>query len=165
MGEHVQIRALEHLAGSLGRPDLRTAVETRDRPGPAHKAGVWSDDVVWLQVRGGLIIAKADVRIAWSGEYGLGPDKLEREADDPTLPESFWAGRPRYGYAVVAALHRARWVEPFWAGPRSYAYEWIVLEDERKRASWLDPKSPPRGGEDLLRAFLAARERSFAPTL
>jgi len=36
--EHVQTRALEHVAGSEDRPALRYALETRDRPGPAYKA-------------------------------------------------------------------------------------------------------------------------------
>jgi len=164
MGEHVQIRALEHLAGDADRPRIPFAVEARDRPGPAHKAGVWSDDVVWIQLKGGLFVAKAEVRIAWSGEFGPGVDRLKKEAG-AEIPESFWARRPRDGYAVVAELHKARWVEPFWAGPRSYAYEWVVLEDEKKQRSWLEPKSPPRGGDELGAAFLAARERGFAPSV
>lgn len=164
MGEHVCIRALEHLAGGEDRPRIAVAVEARDRPGPAYKAGVWSEDVVWIQLRGGLFVAKADVRIAWRGEYGPGADRLKKEAADATLPPSFWAGRPRYGYAVVAHLQRPRWIDPFWAGPRTYAYEWVVLEDERKRKSWLESKPPPRTGETTLREFLDARARGFAPT-
>ena len=46
-------------------------------------------------------------------------------------------------------------VEPFWAGPRTYGYEWVVLENEKKRNSWLDPKPPPRGGDAPLREFKA----------
>lgn len=160
MGEHVQIRALEHLAGNEGRPRLPTGIEMRDRPGPAYKAGVFERDDVWLQVRGGLVVARATVRIAWRGEYSR-PEEIRRRAEDPTLPDDFWAGRARAGYAVVARLDAARWVDPFWAGPRSYGYEWVVLEDEGKRASWLDPKPPPRGGEALRGAFLAARAAGF----
>ena len=53
-----------------------------------------------------------------------------------------------------AHLRHERWLpEPFWAGPRTYAYEWVVLENERKRGAWLDPKPPPRGGEGLLDRF------------
>ena len=44
---------------------------------------------------------------------------------------------------------------PFWAGPRTYGYEWVRLEDEKKRASWLDRREPPRGGESLARSFRA----------
>ena len=46
-----------------------------------------------------------------------------------------------------------RWIEPFWARPRSYAYEWVLLENDKKRDSWLDPKPPPRGGEGLRSRF------------
>ena len=67
--------------------------------------------------------------------------------------DGFWAGRPRYGYGAVASLQHERWIEPFWGGPRSYAYEWVVLENEKKRASWLDDKPPPRGGEGLRERF------------
>jgi hypothetical protein len=161
MGEHVQVRALEHMAGSAERPLIAYGVETRDRPGPAYKAGVFSDDVVWIQVRGGLLVAKAAVKIAWRGEYSR-IDEIRRRVNDPHLPESFWAGRPRAGYAVVADLHQARWVDPVWAGPRTYGYEWIVLEDGAKRKGWLDPKSPPRDGEGLFAEFLAARAGGFA---
>ena len=46
--EHVAIRALEHFAGGPDRPRLRFLFETRDRPGPGYKEGVYSDDVVWI---------------------------------------------------------------------------------------------------------------------
>lgn len=161
MGEHVQVRGLEHMAGSEDRPLVPFAVETRDRPGPAYKAGVFSDDVVWIQVRGGLLVAKASVKIAWRGEYSR-IDEVRCRVNDPHLPDSFWAGRPRAGYAVVADLGGARWVDPVWAGPRTYGYEWIVLESAAKRKSWLDPKPPPRGGEGLREEFLAARASGFA---
>ena len=59
MAEHVQIRALEHVRGSEDGPQLAVAVETRDRAGPAFKAGVYSEDVVWIQLRGGLLVGKA----------------------------------------------------------------------------------------------------------
>jgi hypothetical protein len=55
----------------------------------------------------------------------------------------------------VASLQHEQWVDPFWAGPRTYAYEWIPLENDKKRASWLDPKPPPRGGEGLKDRFEA----------
>lgn len=160
MALHVHIRSLEHLAGSVERPRLEVAVETRDRPGPAYKAGVYSDDQVWVQVRGGLLVARATVRIAWRGEFSR-LDEIKRRTADVPLPESFWSGRPRAGYAVVAQLSDERWIEPFWGGPRTYGYEWVVLEDERKRASWLDRKEPPRGGESLRDEFLAARSEGF----
>ena len=78
--------------------------------------------------------------------------------------EAFWAGRARYGYAAVASLVREPGVEPYWGGPRTYGYEWVRLEDQKKRASWLDPKPPPRGGEGLRQQFarwLASRSRVY----
>ena len=53
----------------------------------------------------------------------------------------------------MASLQGERWIEPFWAGPRTYAYEWVLLENEKKRSSWLEPKESPRGGDTLLRQF------------
>lgn len=161
MAEHVQIRALEHMHGSEDRPQLAVAVETRDRPGPAFKAGVYSDDVVWIQLRGGLLVGKARVRQSWRGEYSR-LDEIKMRAQAARLPEGFWAGRPRRGYAIVATLDQERWIDPVWAGPRTYGYEWIVLEDDHKRHSWLDEKPPPRGGEGLKNQFLLARASSFA---
>src|SRR5205085_7594 len=73
--------------------------------------------------------------------------------------DAFWQGRPRYGYAAVAKLRQERWLpEPFWGGPRTYGYEWVVLESQKKRASWLEPKPPPRGGEGLFERFTAWRD-------
>jgi len=70
-----------------------------------------------------------------------------------------WAGRPRVGYAVVAELQNERWIEPVWQGPRTYGYEWVVLDD-KKRGTWLAEKPPPRGGADLRDAFLRWRSSS-----
>lgn len=158
--EHVAIRELGQLAGDGERPKLRFAIETRDRPGPAYKAGVYSEDIVWIQLHGGLFVAKARVKIAWRGEYSR-LDEIRKRAPELDVTEEFWTGRPRAGYAIVATLEQERWIEPVWSGPRTYAYEWIVLEDAKKRASWLDSKPPPRGGEDLRARFLAARTRGF----
>jgi hypothetical protein len=59
----------------------------------------------------------------------------------------------------VAKLRFESWLpESFWAGPRTYGYEWVVLENENKRASWLERKPPPRGGGGLLERFLTWRE-------
>jgi hypothetical protein len=66
---------------------------------------------------------------------------------------AFWSGRPRYGYAAVASLEAETWIDPHWAGPRTYGYEWVLLEDAKKRTSWLDPKPPPRGQDDLRQRF------------
>ena len=162
MSEHIQIRALEHCAGTPERPAFRVALETRDRPGPAYKHGVYSDDAVWFQLEGGLMIAKARVRESWRGEYSR-IDEIRKRVASITLPESFWSGRPRRGYAVVALLDQERWVEPAWRGPRSYGYEWVTLENDAKSASWLDEKPPPRGGDGLVERFVLARARSFAP--
>ncbi len=159
--EHVLVRRLEHLSGTAGAPTLGFGVEVRDRPGPLHKHGAYPDDVVWVQLRGGLYVARASVRIAWVGEYSDVREVLARTAGSALHGlDGFWQGRPRYGYAGVVTLQQEAWIEPFWAGPRTYGYEWILLDDEKKRSSWLDRKPPPRGGEGLLdgfRAWLAAR--------
>jgi len=159
--DHVLIRGLEHLTGNAELPDLGFAVETRDRPGPAHKEGSSPDDDVWVQLEGGLYVARARIRLGWVGEYSSIDEVRARTRGSPLEAlGAFWAGRARYGYAAVASLPRERWIEPFWAGPRSYAYEWVLLESGKKRTSWLDPKPPPRGGEGLRARFeswLAAR--------
>lgn len=159
--EHVVIRKLEHLAGTRGAPQLGYAVEMRDRKGPAHKHGVFEDDIVWVQLNGGLFVAKAKVKICWVGEYSRVDDVRKRTAGSPLHDDDpFWAGRPRFGYAAVAELMHENWIPPFWAGPRTYGYEWVVLESDAKRASWLDKKDPPRGGEGLAASFekwMAAR--------
>lgn len=160
MAEHVQIRALEHVRGDEEKPKFVVALETRDRPGPAFKAGVYSDDDVWFQLRGGLMIARGKVVQSWRGEFSR-LDEIRARCEDAHLPESFWQGRPRAGYAIVARVN-ARWIEPYWAGPRTYGYEWIVLEGDSKRKTWLEDKPPPRGGESLREEFLGARARSFA---
>jgi hypothetical protein len=158
--EHVQIRALELLAGDASRPMLRVAFETRERPGPAFKQGVFSDDTVWIQLAGGLMVGKARVRESWRGEYSR-LDELRRRLSDVQLAEELWTGRPRAGYAVIARLDQERWIEPEWQGPRSYGYEWVTLENDAKRKSWLDVKPPPRGGEGLREQFLRARDAGF----
>src|SRR6266571_3775467 len=137
--EHVLIRRLEHLTGTAEAPSLGFAVEIRNRPGPAHKEGAAPDDVVWVQLHGGLVVARARTR--GSALHDV---------------DGFWTERPRYGYAAVASLQGERWLpEPFWAGPRTYGYEWVLLENEKKRSSWLDPREPPRGGNTLPREFRA----------
>ena len=153
--EHVLIRRLGHLTGSAAGPALRFGVEIRDRPGPLHKHGAFEDDGVWVQLRGGLFVARASVEICWVGEYSdVGAVRARTRGSPIHDVESFWKGRPRYGYAGVATLHRESWLErPFWAGPRTYGYEWVLLEDERKRASWLEPRPPPRGVQSLLGVF------------
>lgn len=155
--DHVVVRSLEHLTGEAGKPALGFAVETRDRPGPAYKEGSSPDDVVWVQLDGGLLVAKARIRIGWVGEYASVDEVRARTAGSALHDlDAFWRGRPRYGYASVASLQHEAWLDdPFWAGPRSYGYEWILLENEKKRSSWLDPKPPPRGGEGLRGRFEA----------
>jgi len=160
--DHVLIRRLEHLTGSSSSPRLAYAVEIRDRKGPAHKAGAFDRDVVHVQLHGGLFVARAIVRICWIGEYSRSDEIRRRTEGSPIHDvEEFWQGRPRVGYAAVAELVQELWLPaPFWAGPRTYGYEWVVLDDEAKRKSWLDEKEPPRGGEGLKSAFeswLAAR--------
>lgn len=150
------IRRLEHLTGSAERPALGFAVESRDRPGPAYKTGTSPDEEVWVQLRGGLFVAKAKIQLGWVAEYSNVDSLRARTKGSPIHDlEAFWKGRPRYGYAVVASLKHEKWIDAFWAGPRTYAYEWVALEDEKKRSSWLDPKEPPRGGAKLLDDFRA----------
>jgi hypothetical protein len=163
MSEHVLIRPLEWMAGDESRPLLRAGMETRDRAGPAFKHGVYSDDVVWIQLSGGLMVAKARVKESWRGEYSK-IDELRRRLSDVPLGEIIWQGRPRAGYAVIARLDQERWIEPAWQGPRSYGYEWVTLENDSKVKSWLEEKDPPRGGEDLAQRFTAARAKGF-PTV
>ncbi|GAC1415086.1 MAG: hypothetical protein NVSMB57_10590 [Actinomycetota bacterium] len=151
------VRKLEHLTGTKGSPRLGFAVEVRDRKGPAHKTGAFEDDIVWIQLSGGLIVGKAKVKICWRGEFSRIDEIRRRTAGSPIHDvEDFWAGRPRVGYSAVAELKNENWIPPYWGGPRTYGYEWIVLDEEKKRASWLDKKDPPRGaGEDLTQEFQA----------
>ncbi len=154
--DHVCIRKLEHLTGAKGAPRLGYAVESRDRKGPAHKNGAFEDDVVWIQLHGGLLVGKAKVKICWIGEYSRIDEVRRRTAGSPIHDvEEFWQGRARFGYAAVAELKSETWIPPFWAGPRTYGYEWVVLESDDKRASWLDPKEPPRGADTLRQDFEA----------
>jgi hypothetical protein len=160
--DHVLIRRIEHLTGSASSPRLGFAVEARDRKGPAHKAGAFDRDVVHVQLHGGLLVARAVVRICWIGEYSR-IDEIRRRTEDSPIHdvEEFWQGRPRVGYAAVAELMQERWLPaPLWAGPRTYGYEWVVLDDDAKKKSWLDEREPPRGGEGLkgsFEAWIAAR--------
>lgn len=153
--EHVVIRKLEHLTGSARAPALGFAVETRDRPGPAHKEGAFEGDVVYVQVHGGLIVAKAKVRIGIVMEYS-NVEEVRRRTRGSAIYDvaEFWKGRPRYGYAALAELTDEAWVLAYWGGPRTYGYEWVVLDEAKKRASWLEKKEPPRGGAADLPAKL-----------
>lgn len=152
--EHVVIRKLEHLTGTAGAPRLGCAVETRDRPGPAHKNGAFPDDIVWIQLHGGLFVAKAKVKISWIGEFSNVKEIRARTKGSPIYQlEDFWLKRPKYGYAAVAQLQQETWIEPFWAGPRTYGYEWVLLDDSKKRSGWLDRKDPPRSAVDLRAKF------------
>lgn len=154
--DHVLIRRLEHLTGTSDRPALGCAIETRDRPGPAFKSGTTPGEEVWVQLHGGLYVAKARIKLGWVGEYS-NVDSVRARTKGSAVHDldDFWKGRARFGYAVVAGLDQERWIEPFWAGPRTYRYEWVTLEDEKKRSAWLESKEPPRGGGRLLDEFRA----------
>jgi hypothetical protein len=152
--EHVVIRRLDHVTGSPARPALGYAIETRDRPGPAHKTGAFPGDPVWIQLAGGLVVATAAIELCWIGEFSDIREVRARVGDSPIGSLGpFWKGRPRCGYAAVAGLTREKWIEPFWAGPRNYAYEWVLLEDDKKRRAWLEPKPPPRTKSTLAEDF------------
>lgn len=158
MAAHVVIRKLEHLTGSSERPGLRYAIETRTTPGPAYKGGAFPDDIVWIKLHGGLVVGKAAIEIAWVGEFSsLGEIRRRTQGAAIHKIDDFWAGRPKVGYAVVALLRNERWIEPRWEGPRTYGYEWVVLDNDKKIATWTEAKPAPRGGEDLLAAFLRWR--------
>ena len=160
MADHVVIRRLEHLTGSERAPALRYAIETRASAGPAYKSGAFPGDAVWIKLHGGLVVGKAQIKLAWVGEFSSRPEIRSRTRGAPIHDiEGFWAGRPKVGYAVVAELANERWIEPRWQGPRTYGYEWVVLDNDKKRATWFEDKPAPRGGQDLLDRFLTWRAR------
>jgi hypothetical protein len=157
MADHVLIRKLEHLTGTDKAPSWGYAVETRASAGPAHKHGAFPGDIVWLKLHGGLVVGRAQIKLAWVGEFShIGEIRSRTRGSLIHDLTPFWTGRPRVGYAVVAELQNERWIDPVWQGPRTYGYEWVVL-DEKKRAGWLQEKPPPRGGDELLASFLAWR--------
>lgn len=159
MSEHVVIRKLEHLTGSGQAPAFGYAVETRESAGPAHKKGAFPDDTVWLKLHGGLVVGKAKIKIAWIGEYSSVGEIRARTRGTPLFDAiDFWRGRPKAGYAALGELGFERWIDPVWMGPRTYGYEWVLLDNDKKRATWLEEKPPPKGGEDLLAAFEAWRK-------
>lgn len=158
MTEHVVIRNLEHLTGSSAAPNLQYAIETRAGAGPVYKNGAFPGDVVWIKLHGGLVVGKAQIRLAWVGEFSsLGEIRARTRGAAIHDIAGFWEGRPKVGYAVVAELQSERWIEPRWQGPRTYGYEWVVLDGDKKRATWLEDKPPPKGGGALQDAFLAWR--------
>ncbi len=160
MADHVIIRKLEHLTGDSRAPSLGYAVETRESAGPAHKNGAFEDDLVWIKLHGGLMIGKARIKLGWVGQYSSIAEIRRRTRGSAIHDvDAFWVGRPKVGFAAVAELKSERWIEPHWAGPRTYGYDWVILDD-KKRQSWLEDKPPPRGGEDLLERFLQWRERA-----
>ena len=152
--DHVVIFAPEHLEARNGRPNVTVAVEARDRPGPAYKHGVYNDDVVWIRM-GPLLVAKGAVKLATKLEYAFLEELRDRTRDtDLHGLEGFWAGKPKIGYAVVAELKDVRFLnEPCLAGPRTYGYDWIVLENERKAQTWLTKRPPEDKDADLVRRF------------
>ena len=159
MADHVVIRKLEHLAGNARAPALRYAIETRATAGPAFKNGAFAGDIVWIKLHGGLLIAKAAIKIAWLGEYASLREIHARTQGSAIHDDvSFWAGRPKFGYAVVAELQNERWLEPRWQGPRTYGYEWVVMDSDKKTKTWFEEKTPPRGGDELLQRFLKWRQ-------
>ena len=160
MAEHVLIRKLEHLTGSPSAPALRYAIETRSSAGPAYKSGAFPGDSVQIKLHGGLVVGRAQIKIAWVGEFSSLGEIRSRTRGAPIHDiADFWAGRPKVGYAVVAELANERWVEPRWLGPRTYGYEWVVLDNDKKRATWLEDKPSPRGGDDLLENFTLWKNR------
>ena len=155
MSEHVLIRKLEHLTGSEKAPRFGYAIETRASAGPAYKNGAFPEDVVWLKLHGRLVVGRAQIKIAWVGEFSSREEVRSRTRGSAIHDvDDFWNGRPKVGYAVIAELTAERWIEPRWQGPRTYGYEWIVLDNDKKTATWMETKPPPRGGEELERSFL-----------
>ena len=148
------IFAPEHLSARDGRPNLTMAVEARDRPGPAYKHDVLSDDVVWIRM-GPLLIATARIKLARKIEYAFTKELRERTKGSELYDlDAFWSGKPKIGYAVVAELKEARFLpEPALAGPRTYGYDWIVLENERKHETWLTRRPPEGKDRDLVARY------------
>jgi hypothetical protein len=158
VADHVLIRKLDHLTKGANGPALRYAIETRASAGPAYKGGAFPQDVVWIKLHGGLVVGKAQIKIAWVGEYSSLGEIRARTRGAPIHDNAdFWAGRAKVGYAVIAELTAERWIEPKWQGPRTYGYEWVVLDNDKKRATWLEDKPPPRGGDELEAQFEAWR--------
>lgn len=151
--EHVVILDPELVGAKDGRPYVPIAVEVRDRPGPAYKHGVFSDDDVYIRM-GPLLVATAKVKLAWKGEFAFQREIRERTKGTPLDSDAFWTGRPKVGYAVVAELKDQRFVkESALAGPRSYGYDWIVLESEKKQDTWLTRRPPEDKDTELVRRF------------
>ncbi len=144
----------DELRAREGRPLVSVAVEARDRPGPAFKQGVFPDDTVWIRM-GPLLVARATVKIAWKGEYAFLREVRDRTKGSELYDqEAFWQRKPKIGYAVVAQLREARFLpEATLAGPRSYGYDWIVLESESKQDTWLRKRPPEPKDADLVRRF------------
>lgn len=144
----------EQVEARGGRPLITVALEARDRPGPAYKHGVYDGDVVWIRM-GPLLVARATVQIAWRGEFSMTKDIRDRTKGTEAFGrDSFWAGRPRVGYAVVAMLRDARFLpDAKLAGPRTYGYEWIVLESDRKLQTWLETREPEPKDAALVARF------------
>jgi hypothetical protein len=159
--DHVVIRKLEHIAGSSRAPQIEFAVEARDRPGPVHKRGAFPDEEVWIQVNGGLYVAKARIELCWLGEFSSIGEVRTRTRGAPIYEMAdYWKGRPRFGYAAVASLKHEKWITPFWGGPRTYGYEWVLMDSDKKHATWLNKRDAPKGGSDLLQKFTARFARS-----
>ena len=159
MAQHVSIRKLEHLTGSKSAPAWGYAVETRASAGPAFKNGAFPDDTVWLKLHGGLVVGKARIKISWVGEYSSIAEVRARTRGSRLYDiESFWTGRDKSGYAALGELVGERWIEPRWEGPRTYGYEWVLLDNDKKTETWTESKPEPRGGADLHRDFFRWKE-------
>lgn len=152
--DHVVIFDPGLVGATNGRPDITAAVEARDRPGPAYKHGVFSDDVVWIRM-GPLLVAKGKVKLAWKGEYAFLRELRDRTKGTELYGrDEFWAGKPKIGYAVVAQLKDVYFLkEPSLAGPRTYGYDWITLENEKKEDTWLTRRPPEPKDADLVRRY------------
>jgi hypothetical protein len=154
--DHVLIRKLEFIAGSARAPRLEYAVEARDRPGPVYKRGAFPDEEVWIQLHGGLYVGKARIELCWVGEFSSISEVRSRTRGAAIFDmREFWRGRPRFGYAAVASLKHEIWIEPFWGGPRTYGYEWVLMDSDKKHSTWLDKREAPRGSEELVDRFRA----------
>ena len=105
------------------------------------------------------MVGKARIKISWVGEYSS-ISEVRARTRGSLLHDvaSFWDGRDKSGYAALGELVGERWIEPRWEGPRTYGYEWVLLDSDKKKAAWTEPKSAPRGGDELLDRFLAWRD-------
>ena len=154
--EPAEMRACAALAlGRIGVAPARTALEQAAR----ELAGSLKQKIVISVLAG---VDTAHLKEAFPGakivrimpnmalKYGAGSIGIvESPAVDKSIVEEL--------LQPLGSLHwmPEKWIDPFWAGPRTYGYEWVTLENDKKVKGWLEPKEPPRAGTELAQSFSA----------